>query len=275
RATPVARLPRGEAQRPERRSASQPREDGDGGVIRRAAIALIACAAVLVAGCGGGGGGENDDLASLAPSNASLYLESVIRPQGGQKDAIQSLASRVGGIQDPGAMIVDRLNAALAQAGSGVTYEKDVAPWLGERGAIFFRSFAGNPPPFAAVVETTDSGAAQGFLEKLTAEDPGIKQATYNGVKYFTATGEGGSIGFGVVGDFLVFGTLDEFKAAVDASDGTSLADSSDFQDATATVPSDNLGLGYVDSARAVGAISSTMPPLEAAALKPLLATLS
>jgi uncharacterized protein DUF3352 len=245
-------------------------------VIRRAAIALIACAAVLVAGCGGGGGGENDDLASLAPSNASLYLESVIRPQGGQKDAIQSLASRVGGIQDPGAMIVGRLNAALAQAGSGVTYEKDVAPWLGERGAIFFRSFAGNPPPFAAVVETTDSGAAQDFLEKVTAENPGIKQATYNGVQYFTfPPGETTTVAFGVVGDFLVVGTLDEFKAAVDASNGTSLADSSDFQEATATVPSDNLGLGYVDSARAVGAISSTMTPLEAAALKPLLATLS
>lgn len=243
-------------------------------MIRRAAIALIACAAVLVAGCGGGGGGENDDLASLAPPDASIYLESVIRPEGGQKDAIQSLASRVGGIPDPGAMIVEQLNAQFAQAGSDVTYEHDIAPWLGERAAIFFQSF-GSDPPFAVALETTDSGGAQAFLDKVTASLDGIRKATYNGVQYFEGSGEAGPFAAGVVDDFLVFGTPDEFKAAVDASDGSSLADSSDFQDATATVPSDNLGLGYVDSAKAIGAISSTMNPLEAAALKPLLTTLS
>jgi hypothetical protein len=238
-------------------------------------MALAACAVVLVAGCGGGGGGASDDLASLAPSDASLYLESVIRPEGGQRDAIESLASQVGGIQDPGAAIIARLNAVLAQTGPDVSYEKDVEPWLGGRAAIFFRSFQGDPPPFAALVETTDSGAAQAFLEKVAAAGHEIKQATYNGVKYFQTSAEAGSIAVGVVGDFLAFGTLDEFKAAVDASDGSSLADSSNFQDATATVPSDNLGLGYVDSSKAIDAISSTMSPLEATALKPLLATLS
>jgi hypothetical protein len=244
-------------------------------VIRRAAIVLVAFAALLLAGCGGGGGGANDDLASLAPDDASLYLESVIRPEGGQKDAIESLASRVGGIQDPGGAILGRLNAVLAQAGSDVTYEKDIEPWLGERAAIFFQSFQGSPPPFAAVIETTDSGAAEAFLEKVTATNQAISPAAYNGLRYFAVPGETTSLAFGVVGDFLVFGTLDQFKAAVDASDGSSLADSSNFQDATATVPSDNLGLGYVDSAKTIGAISSTMSPLEAAALKPLLATLA
>ena len=244
-------------------------------MIRRATIILAACAALLLAGCGGGGGGASDELASLAPSDASLYLESVIRPAGGQKDAIESLASRVGGIQDPGTAIIGRLNATLAQSGADVSYEKDIQPWLGERAAIFFQSLQGNPPPFAAAIETTDSGAAQAFLEKVTATDQTIKQTTYNGVEYFETSDAGGSVAFGLVGDFLVFGTLDEFKAAVDAADGSSLADSGDFQDATATVPSDNLGLGYVDSPNAIGAISATMNPVEAAALRPLLATLS
>jgi len=243
--------------------------------MRRAGIVLVACAALLVAGCGGGGGGANDDLASLAPQDASLYLESVIRPEGGQKDAIEGLASRVGGIQDPGGAILSRLNAVLAQTGPSVTYENDIQPWLGERAAIFFQSFQGSPPPFAAIIETTDSGAAQAFLEKLAAAGNGITPATYNGVRYFQTSDEAGSIAFGVVGDFLVFGTLDQFKAAVDASNGSSLADSSDFQDATSTVPSDNLGLGYVDSAKAIDAISSTMSPLEAAALRPLLGSLA
>jgi hypothetical protein len=196
----------------------------------------------------------------------------VIRPEGGQKDAIESLASRVGGIQDPGEAILSRLNAGLAQSGADVSYENDIAPWLGERAAVFFQSF-GDPPQFAVAFETTDSGAAQSFLDKVMNASAGSMQDTYNGVDYFQDAA--GTYAAGMVGDFLVFGTLDQFKAAVDASDGSSLADSSNFQDATSTVPSDNLGLGYVDSAKAIGAISSTMSPLEAAALKPLLATLS
>ena len=89
-------------------------------MIRRAAIALVACAALLVAGCGGGGGGASDDLASLAPADASVYLESVIRPEGGQKDAIESLASRVGGIQDPGGAILSRLNGKTKRAQAAI-----------------------------------------------------------------------------------------------------------------------------------------------------------
>jgi hypothetical protein len=241
-------------------------------VIRRAAIALAACAALLVAGCGGGGG-SSDQLASLAPADAPVYLESVIRPEGEQSDAINSLASRVGGIDDPGVRIVEQLDATLAQSGEDVTYEGDIAPWLGDRAGIFFQSFASDPP-FAVVFETTDSGAAQDFLEQVTGSFHGIERPSYNGVQYFEGAGEDGPFAAGVVDGFLVFGSLDAFKAAVDASDGSSLADSSNFEDGVSAVSADNLGLGYVDSSQAIQAITATMDPLEAQALKPLLATL-
>ena len=199
----------------------------------------------------------------------------MIRPEGEPegRDRVAGVSGSEA-IEDPGGAIPAGSNAVLAQTGSDISYEKNIEPWLGQRAAIFFQSFQGSPPPFAAAVETTDSGAAQAFLEKVTAPDQAIKSATYNGVNYFTVPGETTSVALGVVDDFLVFGTLDQFKAAVDASNGSSLADSSNFQDATATVPSDNLGLGYVDSVKAIGAISSTMSPLEAVALRPLLATL-
>jgi hypothetical protein len=242
-------------------------------VIRRAAIGVAACAALLVAGCGGGdGGGGSDELASLAPADAPVYLESVVRPEGEQSDAINSLASRVGGIEDPGTAIVQQLDAGLAESGADVTYENDIAPWLGERAAIFFQSLSGDPPDFAVVFETTDSGAAQDFVEKATSSSPGTKQGSYNGVDYFQD--EQSTYAAGVVGDFLVFGSLDAFKAAVDASNGSSLAESSDFEDGVSAVSSDNIGLGYVDSSQAIQASTATMNPLEAQALKPLLATL-
>jgi hypothetical protein len=208
----------------------------------------------------------------MAPADAPLYLESVVRPEGEQSDAINSLASRVGGIDDPGGLIVQQLDAGLAGSGADVTYENDIAPWLGQRAAIFFESFSGDPPAFAVVFQTTDSGAAQDFVEKATSSSPGTQQGSYNGVDYFQDAQ--GSYAAGVVGDFLVFGSLDEFKAAVDASNGSSLADSSDFEDGVSAVSSDNVGLGYVDSSQAIQAATASMDPLEAQALKPLLATL-
>lgn len=242
-------------------------------IIRRLVIGLAACAALLAAGCGGGGDdGGSDQLATLAPAAAPLYLESVIRPQGEQSDAIDSLASRVGGIEDPGTLIVERLDAGLSQSGADVTYADDIAPWLGDRAAIFFQSLSGDTSDFAVVFETTDTAAAQDFIGKATSSSSGTQQGNYNGVDYFQDAQ--GSYAAGVVGDFLVFGSLDAFKAAVDAANGSSLEDSSDFQDGVSAVSADNIGLGYVDSSQAIQAATATMNPFEAQALKPLLDTL-
>lgn len=243
-------------------------------MIRRAAIAIAAaaCAAVLAAGCGGSGG-QSDELATAAPADAPLYLESVVRPEREQSDAINSLASRVGGIDDPGEAIVQQLDAGLAQSGADINYADDIAPWLGERASIFFESLSGDPPDFAVAFETTDTGGAQDFLDKVGGATPDIEQQTYDGVDYIAEPN--GRYAAGIVDDFLVFGSLDALKAAVDASSGSSLSDSSDFADGVAAVDSDNLGLGYVDSSQAITAATATMSPLQAQALKPLLATLA
>jgi len=244
-------------------------------VIRRAAIVLAAFAALLVSACGGGGGG-NDELASLAPPSAAFYTESVVRPEGEQLDAINSLASRVGGIDDPGGAIAKRLDAELSGSGLNATYDGDIAPWLGERGAVFVQSFGGNPPPFAAMFETTDTGAAQDFLNKVKAATPGVKEATYNGVQYLEAADSSGGVGIGLVDDFLVFGTGDAFRAAVDASNGDSLADSGAFDTGTSSLPSDNLALGYADGEQAARALARIpVDPLQATVLKGALETLA
>jgi hypothetical protein len=242
-------------------------------VIRRAAIVIAAGAAMLVAGCGGGGE-SGDQLASVAPANPPVYVESVVRPEGEQRDAVDSLASRVAGIDDPGGAIVQALDAQLVEAGVHATYEHDIAPWLGDRAAVFVQSFKGSRPPFAVAFETTDADAARGFLEKVVGSSSGTNHGTHNGVDFFEDPT--GTYASGVVGDFLVYGTLDAFKAAVDASNGSSLADSSQFSNGTSGLPGDNLALGYADgqqAARELAGIPSN--PLNATALKAALDTLA
>jgi hypothetical protein len=207
----------------------------------------------------------------MAPAGTPIYLESVVRPEGSESEAIDGLASKVGGIEDPGGIIVRQLDAGLASTGAEVSYESDIAPWLGERAGIFFQSFTGDPPEFGVAFETTDTGAAEDFIDKATSTDPGTKQETYNGVDYFQDAS--GSYGAGIVEDFLVFGSLDGFRAAVDASQGSSLADSSEFDDGIAAVEAGNLGLGYVDAAQAIEAATAASP--EAQALKPALGSLA
>jgi hypothetical protein len=239
-------------------------------VIRRTAIALAAFAAIVAPGCGGA---QSDELASIAPPNAPAYFESVVRPEGEQRDAIDSLASRVGGIDDPGGAIVRQLDAQLAQSGTDATYESDIAPWLGERAAVFFRSFDGEPPPFAVAFETTDNSAAQDFLDKVVGSAAGTKHVSYRGLDYLEDPT--GTYASGIVGDVLVYGTLVAFKAAVDASSGASLADSSAFDDGTSALPDDNVALGYADGRQAAQRLAGTpINPLQTGALKAAIDTL-
>jgi len=243
-------------------------------VIRRAAIAVAVLALLPLAGCGGSGDSGSDELASLAPADVPAFMEFVVRPEGAQRDAIESLSSRVGGIDDLGGAIVQQLDAQFAESGANVTYEDDIAPWLGERAGFFSQSL--HSEAFAVMVETSDPDAAQGFLETVTESFDGTKEATYDGVRYFEAAGEDATFASGIVDGFLVSGTLDSFKAAVDAVDGSSLADSSVFEDGTSTLPEDNVALGYADGAQAAEEITGTpINPIEATVLKTALQTLA
>src|SRR3954469_24661538 len=98
-------------------------------------LSLAALAAAIpLSGCGGGGGGggTSADPATLAPSDAPLFVEATVRPEGELKSNIESLVENAAGISDPGTLIIDRLNSSLADADTEekLTYEDDIEPWL-------------------------------------------------------------------------------------------------------------------------------------------------
>ena len=183
--------------------------------------------------------------ATAAPANASLYLDGTVKPTGqAQTNAPRPRSARFS-TPDPGGK--DRLpdRAGVEVPRHPVNYQQDVAPWLGEKAGFFFTDLTDNAQKGAAVIETTNSAAALAFARKAsgaTATNPAPQ--TYNGAGYQSDPTDQGNV-FGAVGDFLVVGDLEGFKAAVDAQKGDSLGDDSDFKDALDQLPSDRLGTFY------------------------------
>ena len=203
-------------------------------------------AAILV-GCGGDSGSSGADVgpAAAVPANAPLYLDATVKPTGQARTDATAALSKVLNTQDPGGKIVSLIEDESKSEGHPINYQQDVAPWLGEKAGFFFTALTDNAEKGAAVVETTNSTAALAFARKAsgTTETSPAPQ-TYNGATYQTDPSQAGQV-FGTVGDFLVEGDLEGFKAAVDADQGDSLGDDSDFKDSLDQLPSDRLGTFY------------------------------
>ena len=201
----------------------------------------------MFAGCGGGGSDSSVDVgpATAVPANASLYFDGTVKPTGQAQTDAKAALGKVLDTPDPGGKIVSLIEQGSKSEGHPIDYQQDVAPWLGDQAGFFFTDLTDNAQKGAAVIETTNPDAALAFARKAsgaTATNPAPQN--YNGASYQIDPTDQGNV-FGTVGDFLVAGDLDGFKAAVDAEQGDSLGDESDFQDSLDQLPSDRLGTFY------------------------------
>jgi hypothetical protein len=201
----------------------------------------------MLAGCGGGGSDSSVDVgpATAVPANASLYFDGTVKPTGQAQTDAKAALGKVLDTPDPGGTIVSLIEQGSKSEGHPIDYQRDVAPWLGDQAGFFFTDLTNNAQKGAAVIETTNPEAALAFARKAsgaTATNPAPQN--YNGASYQIDPTDQGNV-FGTVGDFLVAGDLDGFKAAVDAERGDSLGDESDFKDSLAQLPSDRLGTFY------------------------------
>jgi hypothetical protein len=237
-----------------------------------------ALAALAIAGCGGGGGGEGGDPASLAPAAAPLFIEGTVRPEGELQANVESLAQRLAGIDDLGGLIVGELESSASDSGEEFDYEQEVEPWLGKDGGLFFQRYDGDDfSGYGVIVQTTDAGASQSFLDKQAkqSEDP-FRDASYEDVDYKVEE-DGTSIG--VVEDFVVIAEDEQsFKAAVDASADESLADQEAYTSAIDAAPSDSLAEIFVDVGDLIEQSGDTVDPealklLDSAGIDPRQAT--
>ncbi len=218
--------------------------------LRLVLLALLAAIVALFAvGCGGGDddGGGGADPASIAPAGTPLYLDFVLQPQGETKTNIEGLAQKIAGVNDLGGLIVEELEESAADENEEIDFEKEVQPWLGERGAFIYPEFSeGDFENFAIAIETTDSGAAEEFLaDQAEQADEEVSEESFEGVDF--KVDEDGDVS-GVVDGLLVL-TDEEavFKDVIAASKEESLADESQYSQAISEAPENSATNVYVD----------------------------
>jgi hypothetical protein len=243
-------------------------------LLPRLVAALVACAAVTVpiAGCGdsssssGSGGSAGADPAAFLPASAPVYVEAQVQPTGDLKTSATTVAGKILRTGDPGGKIVGLIDQRLKD--DGVSYAKDIAPWLGQRAGLAVTAVGagGKDPDVVAAIASTDDDAARTFVDGRS----GASSRTYRGVRYRYKAAD--DLAVAVVDHAVVVGTERGFKSAIDARTGDTLAESPVFQKARATVGTDGLGFVYADPGRlldlAAGAASGTAAGAKASQLK-------
>ena len=215
----------------------------------RARLLVLPCLlliAVLLAACGGAGGAADADPAKAVPAGTAIYLEGVIRPEGDQRDDLMDAARKVLRTDDPEAKLHELIDKGLQDSdGPATSYDKDIAPWLGQKAAVWVAGVDRAKPGYVVLVAAKDTEKAQATLDKSAkAEKKAVKERSYKSVDYQV---DSDGVAAGIVGDFLTVGTEPEFKRTVAAEDGDSLADEKRFKSAIDDLDDDRIGSFYVD----------------------------
>lgn len=210
-------------------------------------------AALLIAGCGGGGSDSGSssggsELANLASPGSLVFVEGQLQPQGELKQNVDSVAKAFTGGEGLGAFVISELESSAREEGESLDFAKEVEPWLGEMGGVAFEHLEGGElsEPLIAV-ETTDSAAAQAFVDKRAKQGKHpSKGVSYKGVEFEVGGPENKAVG--LIGKTVVLAQSEkEFKAAVDASKGESLGGEDRFQNTIANASNGSFADIYVD----------------------------
>ena len=252
--------------------------------VRRLVVAAL-IAVVVVAGTVGGIlgfrllGGTADSLSAMAPSDAVVYVNAHLDPSAGQKLALNGLLDKfpsLGG-SSRDATINGWIDSLLQP--TGLTHA-DVRPWLGsdisfivpaDALSSFSSPRSGSAPDAVLLVSSSNDSLALnaiGALRQKSANSEQWVNSTYNGVTLQVASGNEYSGAFTVTNHAFVFGSTEAaVHEVIDTAQGkhAALASNPTYTTAVGRVPSDHIGLAFVD----LGAIMQQLPKGTAGTLLP------
>jgi hypothetical protein len=222
-------------------------------------IAAIFAVVLVVAGCGGGGG-SGGEPAGVVPKAAPVYLQANLAPDGKTSEALNELAQTVLGIDNVGEFIAEEIESSALGEGNKVNFEEEIEPWLGEKAGLYLAGYDGdNFHGVGFVIETTDSGEAEEFLEdQIEKNDDGAEEGEFEGHTYF----EDPESVIGMVGDYIAFNqTTSGFEEMVEAFEGEGLNESPEFKEAMDSAPDEGIGNVYVDIGGLIEEQKGSLPP--------------
>jgi hypothetical protein len=214
-------------------------------MLRAASLAALSLVAAAVVACGSGSASGDADPASAVPANAMLYAEVALRPEGDLKEDALDAAGKVLATDDPEGKLRELLDKAMAESEDvNLDYDKDIKPWLGERGALWIsqRVDEDGDPGAGAVIAVTDTEAAMDAMRK--ADPQKTTKRSYKGVDY-EVDSDGDAAG--TLDDYLLVGAEPEVKAAIDAQKGDGLADSDRYKQSLDQLEDERLAHFFLD----------------------------
>lgn len=246
-------------------------------LLRLSALVLLAVVTALLAACGDSE--ESIDLgpdpATMVPADTPFYAVATVRPEGELRDDLDSALSKLLISDDAGAEIRGAIDSELADEGLDLTYDEDIASWLGIRAGAFVNGYDARSEEAdgALVVAVTDAAAAQSFVDEAAAGEAGTER-DHDGVQ-ITVSRDGGSA-YAIDGDFLLIGTVPAVEDAIDAGGGDSFADLDDAATGLDAAPDGALFELYADPQKAIDLVkaSGSVPAADLAQIEDQLAEL-
>jgi hypothetical protein len=210
--------------------------------------------------------GPGDATASLMPANTMMYFALSTHPD--QLPNFNVIADAWKDSKEA-RMLASGLELAVTQ--TGVSWEDDVQPWLGDRVGFGMVDFGGpeqansadgdfnyRAPFFIIAAQTKDrakSDAVLNDLIKQLSSDQTIETETYRNIPISYLGSEentANAVAWATINDQVVL-TLnpENMKKVIDAAlDGKTLASSANYQTVMSTLPGENAGAFYMDYAQ-------------------------
>lgn len=212
--------------------------------MRRIAAVVVGAALLALPACGGKTD-ETTRAAGITPATAVAFLSVNLDPSIEQKRNLLSLARRFPDAPDEvRGEFEDARDGLLAEmlADTGLDFERDVKPWLGNEVAVAVLPGPadGDEPLFVALVESDDDDKAKAALDKA-ARDEGFEGS------------------YRIIDDFAVISAAEDDegeKAALDqiaaqaGKDDGGLAEAEAFTDVVDELAGDRLVLGWMNFKR-------------------------
>jgi hypothetical protein len=224
-------------------------------------VAIVVAALVVIGGLAFGAvkifhsvAGTSDVLAKMVPADADVYLTAYLDPGAGQKLNLRNLAHKFPAAagKDLGSTLDRMLDQALSS--TGLSYIRDVKPWLGTQLAVAV-SVKNGAPQAVVLVSSKDDARAQTTL--LKARDQLLGQS---GLRWTTQTHGGVTVNVGEAGGapqaayavvdhtVVLSNTPSLVDQVIDTAQGhgSNLNDDDAFQATVAGLPKDVLGRAFV-----------------------------